>query len=233
MSIEESTSTSASSEYIAQAIGGRPTTSRSVRQRTPRVSRGRGARLDAEEERRLQDLQERRISEMKDTLHSLDTSQKDLILERVINRSPGVMFDVLSFLEVPLRPDPDPAGLHWCVCGNCREMNTDQERKCCRQHPQQCISKMAYMDFYILDEGVLRLARAAWNDIFALADNAEPGIEQRQFRHAAYRQFVLWQHGRLGVGNRVVIPSCCVCRIRDTFPDPRGQYTGFRVNRLS
>lgn len=146
-----------------------------------------------------------------------------------------MMFDVMSFLEVPLRPDSDPvpAGLHWCVCGKCREMNTDLERKCCRQHPQKCLSMMAYMDYYILDEGVLRLARAAWNDIFALVDNAEPGMEQRQFRHTAYRQFVLWQHGRLGVGNRVVIPSCCVCRIRDTFPDPRGQYTGFKVSRLA
>lgn len=65
MFLQESTSTSASSEYTAQAIGGRPTSSRVVRQRTPRGSRGRGARLDAEEERRLKDLQERRINEMK------------------------------------------------------------------------------------------------------------------------------------------------------------------------
>lgn len=53
-------------------------------------------------------------------------------------------------------------------------------------------------------------------------DDQEPGVEQRQYRNAAYRQFVLWQHGRRGEGNRVVIPSC---------PNPRGQYTGFRVRR--
>ena len=90
---------------------------------------------------------------------------------------------------------------------------------------------MAHMEFYVLDEGVLRLARAAWNDIFTV-DDQEPGVEQRQYRHAAYRQFVLWQHGRLGAGNRVVIPSCCVWKIRMKFPDPRGQYTGFLVRRL-
>lgn len=80
---------------------------------------------------------------------------------------------------------------------------------------------MAHMEIDVLDEGVLRLARAAWNDIFAVDDNKEPGVEQRQYRHAAYRQFVLWQHGRLGVGNRVVIPSCCVWKIRIKFPDRR------------
>lgn len=88
------------------------------------------------------------------------------------------------------------------------------------------------MQLYVLDPGVLRLARAAWNDVFAVDDEQEPGVEQRQYRHAAYRQFVLWQHGRLGEGNRVIIPSCCVWKIRTAFPDPLGQYVGFRVRRL-
>lgn len=88
------------------------------------------------------------------------------------------------------------------------------------------------MQLYVLDPGVLRLAWAAWNDVFAVDDEQEPGVEQRQYRHAAYRQFVLWQHGRLGEGNRVIIPSCCIWKIRTAFPDPLGQYVGFRVRRL-
>ena len=67
---------------------------------------------------------------------------------------------------------------------------------------------------------------------FALDESHEPGVEQRQFRHLAYRQFVLWQPGLLGVERRVVIASCCVWKIRDTFPDPRAHYTGFRVHHL-
>lgn len=169
---------------------------------------------------------------MQATLLSLSDQQKHQLLQKVMVRLPGLMFDVLALQENPDRPRvPDSDGLHWCTCTNCREMSTDLERLCCRQTSEHCISNMAYMQYYVLDEGVLRLARAAWNDIFAV-DDQEPGIEQKQYRHAAYCQFVLWQHGRLGVGNRVVIPSCCVWKIRDTFPDPSGQYTGFRVRRL-
>lgn len=158
-----------------------------------------------------------------------------MVLETVINRSPGLLMDVMAFFEVPPGPEHDdqPAGQpQWCVCGHCREMPTPEELICCRQRPQDCVSRMGYVDCYVLDEGVLRLARAAWNDIFALDDEDLPGVDQRQFRHAAYRQYVLWQHGRLGVGNRVVIPSCCVWRIREKFPDPTGHYTGYRVRRL-
>ena len=52
-------------------------------------------------------------------------------------------------------------------------------------------------------------------------------------RHDAYHQFVLWRHGKLGIGNRRVILSCCVWQIRQTFPSENGQYTGLLCEKLS
>uniref|UniRef100_A0A671M451 P2X purinoreceptor 7 intracellular domain-containing protein n=1 Tax=Sinocyclocheilus anshuiensis TaxID=1608454 RepID=A0A671M451_9TELE len=112
------------------------------------------------------------------------------------------------------------------------EMPSDIERKCCGQLPDFCISILPHMDLYILEEGVLRLARRIWNDIRAVQDLPDLGENHRQFRHTAYRQFVVWQYGALGHGHRVVIPSCCVWKIHDRFPDPQGQYTGYNPGRV-
>lgn len=43
------------------------------------------------------------------------------------------------------------------------------------------------MEAYVLQEGVLRLARMIWNDLRAVADLPDVGEDNRQFRQAVYR----------------------------------------------
>ena len=77
----------------------------------------------------------------------------------------------------------------------------------------------------VLRRNVLLVAIQHMNDLFAY--NEQPG--NNNFRHAAYRQFVLWRFGHVGSGNRVVIPSCVVWAVRDRYPSADGTYTGFKV----
>ena len=94
------------------------------------------------------------------------------------------------------------------------------------------LSTSGDVDVYILQEGFLRLARRIWNYVRAVEDLPNPGESNKQFRHVAYRQYVVSQYGALGAGHRVVIPSCCVWKIKDRYRDPQGQYKGFIPSRV-
>lgn len=128
--------------------------------------------------------------------------------------------------EVP-QPDPEaPQPLvdgqtDWCHCGHCRVMPTQAENKCCCQRRSQCTSILDVFQLIVLNGNVLDFAMRYREDVLAL----DHPRNNENFRHMAHRQFVLWQHGRLGQGNRRVVPSCCVLAIRAIYPSPNGMYT--------
>ena len=111
----------------------------------------------------------------------------------------------------------------WCECGgHCCEMQKEEECICCKnyiknhQHP--------LFENHILTEHNLELAMQNNADFFNYPfDPSNNGC----WRYTAYRQYILWVWGKLGRRNRKVIPSCIVRKIRDRFPDPNGNYTGF------
>ena len=117
------------------------------------------------------------------------------------------------------QPDDDatPAGPSeipsWCNCGNCQQMPTQIENKCC------CARKLPFQQL-VLDANVLDIAMRYYEDVLALDDPHN----NENFWHAAYRQYILWQYARLGQGNRRVVPSCCVLAIRSRYHLPM-EYT--------
>ena len=84
------------------------------------------------------------------------------------------------------------------------------------------------METRVLDPAIINvimLMRANYMAVPFTGDN-------NALRHGAYVAYTLWVHRRLGRGQRRVIPSCVVWKIRRRFPEPTGQYRGFLTGRL-
>lgn len=161
----------------------------------------------------------------------LDAARSVLLL--ACRRQPSFVFNLLEEDggNAGGHPNPQPDVLvvpNWCQCSHCREMPPG-EQLCCNQNPQNCYSRLPDFSTVVLDELVLEVAMRYRDDILRQPADAD---YNRSHRHAAYRQFILWIHGYLGAGNRRVIPSCCLWRIRDKYPDPLGHYVGFIAGRL-
>ena len=152
------------------------------------------------------------------------------IMEGVVESSPNLLYDLIYTSGSAVGQgggdddnSPSSSSPAWCTCGNCREMERLEMNVCCNCQPRNCISRRVEFELLVLDRVVVQLANLHAADMFAYnlpTDNASA-------RYGAYRQFTFWRHGRLGTGNRKVLPSCCTLKIRAKYPDPNGCYTGF------
>ncbi|WAR13170.1 P2RX7-like protein [Mya arenaria] len=182
---------------------------------------------DDEEFEEEQVLLKKQQETMRAEVGRLTKRQMADILCQAINFDPRLMMQPAARQPGGYHPQPGDAVPNWCICGRCREMPTQSERRCCGK--AKCLSLYPDFDLLILHERVLALARIFRRDLLVFEDDVDL---MRANRHQAYRQFTLWSYGRLGAGDRRVIPSCCVWRIRDKFPDPFGQYKGYIRSRL-
>lgn len=103
-------------------------------------------------------------------------------------------------------------------------MPTDKERVCCKQR-QLCRSQSQVFKNICIDSDNVATVIRSLADTYVFT----PTYDNRAMRHAAYRQYIMWQHGHLGQGHRRVIPACCVWEIRKHHPSPDGHYTGYKV----
>ena len=110
----------------------------------------------------------------------------------------------------------------WCICRKCRPMATAEENKCCRQ--RSCVTLEPSFQSLVLDRDALSVAIVGHMDM--LVDRSD--FSNEGYRFTAYSQYVLWQNGYLGRGNRRVVPSCATCSIRNKYPSADGIYTGFK-----
>ena len=101
-------------------------------------------------------------------------------------------------------------------------MPQPMENLCCGR--STCIT--TYDIFFIICLHPVNLRVALENSADYRAD--EIVCSNRNLRKTAYRQFVLWAHGKLGRHNRRVVPSCVVLKIRHRYPSPTGLYMGYR-----
>ena len=116
-------------------------------------------------------------------------------------------------------PEPQP---QWCSCGQCLNMENRRMNVCCNKTP--CITQDPVFHLLCLCPCVILVAGIL---NYAVAFREMGRMDPSAWRNRGYRFFALWQYGVLGGENRRCPPSCCVLRIRHTFPSRDERYTGY------
>ena len=159
---------------------------------------------------------------------TLAAETKDEVLIKLLGLGRGSLDFAKNFIlgsDDPEDPEPPSEDLpEWCKCRVCRPMPDEQENVCCKR--VTCITNYTSFSNICLDRDILEVCIKARCDIRA----DEFNFSMESFRKAGYRQYALWRYGKLGRGNRRVIPACVVRRIRIRYPAPDGRYMGFRAN---
>ena len=90
--------------------------------------------------------------------------------------------------EEPQEPQPGNETPNWCYCDMCRNMPTQEENKCCCANQMSCITIQPLFSQLVLDGNALEIAMRFREDALVYDNHRN----NEHFRHAAYRQFVLW-----------------------------------------
>ena len=116
-----------------------------------------------------------------------------------------------------------------CLCQNCTEMGVESYKLCCARaigtdlEGKACITNTDAFLTVCTNKVVLRTALGAWHHL----NGENMQICNKSYRFIAYKQYILWQYGKLSKGERKKIPTCVLAKIRQTFPAHDGVYVPF------
>ena len=120
-----------------------------------------------------------------------------------------------------------------CKCQKCVEKKREIDCLCCQEVAAlnskfnncdtDCITESPEFTTLCLNESVLKNVLTGLH--ISRGDYLEDQCSNHSLRYAAYKEFVWWIFESLGKGNRRVIPSCVIWKIRNTYPEHDGQYT--------
>ena len=122
--------------------------------------------------------------------------------------------------------------LLWCDCSKCSIEEREIDCLCCHEvsaiseeqfSGNVCITNSEEFKIICLNKAVLKNVLIGMHE--TKGDPLEQKITNRSYRFAAYKQFVWWVFQRLGKGNRRVLPSCAVWRIRNCFEEEDRVYS--------
>lgn len=93
---------------------------------------------------------------LQERIEAMSAGEKSDMLFKIAKTLPVLVFSMLEQTDVDdgeqqpkekLSKVPD-----WCVCQNCREMPTVEERQCCKRKPEACIAHQPVSLFQNLHE---------------------------------------------------------------------------------
>ena len=153
---------------------------------------------------------------LQEAINNLTGEQaKELLRQLSTNMPRDVHSVLLPTPDYTNQPQENPPPFCSCVEG--------ATGICCQRTP--CITTTATFNDICQKTNVIEVCGVSnYCDQF----HDVPTYVPKDYRNQAYRFFTLWQHGRLGRGNRVPLPACAMGKIRWKFPQPDGIYRNFQ-----
>ena len=110
--------------------------------------------------------------------------------------------------------------------GHCRPMPADKEQLCCRGR-RKCRSRTAAFQNICTDGDNPATVITSLADTYVFTSQ----YDNRVMRHAAYRQYVMWQHGHLARGHRKVIHHVVYGKLETIIHLPIGNIRGIKTDK--